>query len=100
VSPFAIFDRCGRFGRSDATPPVNQTLQSGGLLLHNRFCARAGARLIWHATFDRSAPAFDNPDHVAIVIHNYRWRIGLAEGEVKYDELPSPNGHPLATFLR
>ena len=44
----------------------------------------------WHfddATFDRSAAAFDNPDHVAIVIHNYRWRLGLAEGEPKYDEL-------------
>src|SRR5262245_56493792 len=39
------------------------------------------------ATFDRSAAAFDNPDHVAIVIHNYRWRLGLAEGEAKYDEL-------------
>jgi len=39
------------------------------------------------ATFERSAAAFDNPDHVAIVIHNYRWRLGLAEGEPKYDEL-------------
>ncbi|BAL75227.1 alpha/beta fold hydrolase [Bradyrhizobium cosmicum] len=41
----------------------------------------------WHfddATFDRSARAFDNPDHVAIVIHNYRWRLGLAEGEARY----------------
>ena len=37
------------------------------------------------ATFDRSAAAFDNPDHVAIVIHNYRWRLGLAEGEAQYD---------------
>ena len=44
----------------------------------------------WHfddATFDRSAAAFDNPDHVAIVIHNYRWRLGLAAGEARYDEL-------------
>jgi pimeloyl-ACP methyl ester carboxylesterase len=44
----------------------------------------------WHfddATFDRSATAFDNPDHVDIVIHNYRWRIGLAEGEKRYDDL-------------
>jgi pimeloyl-ACP methyl ester carboxylesterase len=44
----------------------------------------------WHfddATFDRSAAAFDNPDHVAIVIHNYRWRLALAEGESKYDDL-------------
>ena len=39
------------------------------------------------ATFDRSAAAFDNPDHVDIVIHNYRWRLGLAEGEPKYDDL-------------
>jgi pimeloyl-ACP methyl ester carboxylesterase len=39
------------------------------------------------ATFDRSAAAFDNPDHVAIVIHNYRWRLGLAQGEPKYDDL-------------
>ena len=44
----------------------------------------------WHfddATFDRSASAFDNPDHVAIVVHNYRWRLGLADGERKYDDL-------------
>ncbi|MER8731757.1 alpha/beta hydrolase [Mesorhizobium sp. M1227] len=55
------------------------------------------ARLIWQLaspqwnfdepTFERSAAAFDNPDHVAIVIHNYRWRLGLAEGEVQYDPL-------------
>jgi pimeloyl-ACP methyl ester carboxylesterase len=55
------------------------------------------AKLIWQiaspkwdfddATFDRSAAAFDNPDHVSIVIHNYRWRLGLAEGEPKYAEL-------------
>jgi len=44
----------------------------------------------WHfddATFDRSAESFDNPDHVSIVIHNYRWRLGLAEGEPQYDDL-------------
>jgi pimeloyl-ACP methyl ester carboxylesterase len=44
----------------------------------------------WHfddATFARSAAAFDNPDHVAIVIHNYRWRLGLADGERKYDDI-------------
>jgi pimeloyl-ACP methyl ester carboxylesterase len=44
----------------------------------------------WHfddATFDRSAAAFDNPDHVDIVIHNYRWRLGLADGEPQYDPL-------------
>ena len=55
------------------------------------------AKLIWHsasprwhfddATFDRSAASLDNPDHVAIVIHSYRWRLGLAEGEAKYDNL-------------
>src|SRR4029078_5349996 len=44
----------------------------------------------WHfddATFDRSAAALTNPDHVAITIHNYRWRLGLDKGEAKYDEL-------------
>ena len=39
------------------------------------------------ATFDRTAASFNNPDHVAIVIHNYRWRIGLADGERQYDDL-------------
>src|SRR5437016_5773511 len=39
------------------------------------------------ATFDRAARSFDNPDHVDIVIHNYRWRLGLAEGEAKYNDL-------------
>jgi pimeloyl-ACP methyl ester carboxylesterase len=39
------------------------------------------------ATFDRTAASFKNPDHVAIVIHNYRWRIGLADGERQYDDL-------------
>jgi pimeloyl-ACP methyl ester carboxylesterase len=39
------------------------------------------------ATYDRSATAFDNPDHVAIVIHNYRWRLGLAQGQPEYDAL-------------
>ena len=55
------------------------------------------AKLIWqiaspkwkfdNATFERTATSFDNPDHVSIVIHNYRWRLGLAEGERKYDDL-------------
>jgi pimeloyl-ACP methyl ester carboxylesterase len=55
------------------------------------------AKLIWQlaspkwsfddATFNRSAAAFDNPDHVAIVVHNYRWRLGLADGEPRYDDL-------------
>ena len=57
----------------------------------------AFARFIWQqaspqwrfddATFARSAAAFDNPDHVAIVIHNYRWRMGLAEGEARLDDI-------------
>jgi pimeloyl-ACP methyl ester carboxylesterase len=55
------------------------------------------ARLIWQiaspewnfddATFDRSAASFNNPDHVSIVIHNYRWRLGLADGDPQYDNL-------------
>jgi pimeloyl-ACP methyl ester carboxylesterase len=55
------------------------------------------AKLIWQiaspkwrfddVTFERSAASFNNPDHVSIVIHNYRWRLGLAEGELKYDDL-------------
>jgi pimeloyl-ACP methyl ester carboxylesterase len=55
------------------------------------------ARLIWQiaspkwrfdeGTFERTAASFDNPDHVDIVIHNYRWRLGLAEGDPKYNEL-------------
>ena len=54
------------------------------------------AKLIWQiaspkwnfddATFDRTAASFDNPDHVAIVIHNYRFRIALAEGEPQYQK--------------
>jgi pimeloyl-ACP methyl ester carboxylesterase len=55
------------------------------------------SKLIWQiaspkwdfddATFDRSAASFDNPDHVSVVIDNYRWRLGLAQGEPKYDDL-------------
>jgi pimeloyl-ACP methyl ester carboxylesterase len=55
------------------------------------------AKLIWQiaspkwkfddATFDRTAASFDNPDHVAIVIHNYRFRIALVQGEAKYDDI-------------
>ena len=58
---------------------------------------REFSKLIWKlaspqwgfddATFERSAASFDNPDHVSIVIHNYRWRLGLAEGEPQYDDL-------------
>ena len=55
------------------------------------------AKLIWKivspkwdfddATFDRTATAFNNPDHVSLTIHNYRWRISLAAGEPQYDDL-------------
>jgi pimeloyl-ACP methyl ester carboxylesterase len=55
------------------------------------------AKLIWHTaspawsfddeTFNRTAGSFDNADHVDIVIHNYRWRLGLAPGESRYDDL-------------
>jgi pimeloyl-ACP methyl ester carboxylesterase len=66
------------------------------------------AKLIWQiaspkwnfddATFDRSAASFDNPDHVAIAIHNYRWRLALAEGESKYDDLEKRlAGFPIIT---
>ena len=58
---------------------------------------REFARLIWKnvspkwefddATFNRTAAAFDNPDYVSIVIHNYRWRLSLAEGDPQYAEL-------------
>jgi hypothetical protein len=48
------------------------------------------------ATFDRSAASFDNPDHVAITIHNYRWRLGLAQGEAKY-EFSAKYSHRLIT---
>ena len=58
---------------------------------------REFAKLIWQtaspkwsfddATFERSAASFDNPDHVAIVIHNYRWRLGIADGAPEYAEL-------------
>ena len=59
--------------------------------------AKAFNKLIWKlaspqwkfddATFDRTAAAFNNPDHVAIVIHNYRWRMGLADGEPRYEAI-------------
>jgi pimeloyl-ACP methyl ester carboxylesterase len=63
---------------------------------YERYCNEF-ARLIWHTaspewdfddeTFQRSARSFENPDHVEIVIHNYRWRLGLADGERRLDDL-------------
>jgi pimeloyl-ACP methyl ester carboxylesterase len=67
-----------------------------GRLGYERY-RREFARLIWHTaspgwdfddeTFERSAGSFENPDHVDVVIHNYRWRLGLADGERRYDDL-------------
>src|SRR5215469_2427787 len=80
--------------RSNASFDIVKQIDAGVLNVGYR---REFAKLIWHlaspkwvfddATFDRSASAFDNPDHVGIVIHNYRWRLGAAEGEAKYDVL-------------
>ena len=96
-----------RLSRSAARPPDKQPLPPQAELQwwYQYYFAtdrgRAGyeqyrrdfAKLIWQlaspkwnfddATFERSAAAFDNPDHVSIVIHNYRWRLGLAEGEAQ-----------------
>jgi hypothetical protein len=47
------------------------------------------------ATFDRSAASFDNPDHVSVVIHNYPSRLGLADGEAKYDGMENLEGDTL-----
>jgi pimeloyl-ACP methyl ester carboxylesterase len=67
-----------------------------GAIGYDRY-RRDFSKLIWQiaspkwdfddATFDRTAASFDNPDHVSIVIHNYRWRLSLAEGEARYDDL-------------
>jgi pimeloyl-ACP methyl ester carboxylesterase len=67
-----------------------------GVLGYDKY-RRDFARLIWQiaspkwafddATFDRTAASFDNPDYVAIVIHNYRWRLSVADGELQYDDL-------------
>jgi pimeloyl-ACP methyl ester carboxylesterase len=71
---------------------------------------REFSKLIWQlaspkwnfddATFERSAAAFENPDHVAITIHNYRWRLGLAPGEARYDELEGSRQRPLSPCPR
>jgi pimeloyl-ACP methyl ester carboxylesterase len=78
-----------------------------GWLGYERY-RRDFARLIWRlasphwafddATFDRTAAAFDNPDHVAITVHNYRWRLGLADGERRYDPIEQrlASGPPIA----
>ena len=65
-----------------------------GVLGYSRY-RRQFSKLIWQlaspkwnfdeATFNHSAAALDNADHVSIVVHNYRWRLGLADGEARYD---------------
>ena len=70
---------------------------------------REFAKLIWHiaspqwnfddATFDPSAASFDNPDHVDIVVHNYRWRLGLGPGESHYDDRALPRSVSYALGL-
>ncbi|SCD88152.1 Pimeloyl-ACP methyl ester carboxylesterase [Streptomyces sp. BpilaLS-43] len=69
--------------------------ERGRLAMEDCDHRRALTRLVWQtvsptwdfddATFERTAAAFENPDHAAVVIHNYRWRLGLAEGERRYD---------------
>ena len=67
-------------GASATTPTATTSTSSSGSIASPK----------WDfddATYERSAAAFDNPDHVAIVIHNYRWRLSLADGEKQYDAL-------------
>ncbi|GAA2985746.1 hypothetical protein GCM10020227_63150 [Streptomyces flavovirens] len=69
--------------------------ERGRLAMEDRDHRRDLTRLVWEtvsptwdfddATFERTAAAFENPDYAAVVIHNYRWRLGLADGERRYD---------------
>ncbi|MFI9847493.1 alpha/beta fold hydrolase [Nonomuraea sp. NPDC051941] len=71
--------------------------ERGRLAMENKDKRHDLTRLVWDtvsptwnfddATFERTAAAFDNPDYAAIVIHNYRWRLSLADGERRYDGL-------------
>ncbi|MFG2178016.1 alpha/beta fold hydrolase [Streptomyces abikoensis] len=71
--------------------------ERGRLAMEDKTLRHDLTRLVWDtvsptwefddATFERTAAAFDNPDYAAIVIHNYRWRLGLADGERRYDGL-------------
>src|SRR5215207_8327504 len=97
--------RSGRFGSKSETEYLPgegvchgrgqrfQANRSQPSSLHSR-CRNDNDCIRFRQTFNRSAAAFDNPDHVAIVVHNYRWRLGLAEAESKYDHLE----RTLATF--
>lgn len=71
--------------------------ERGRLAMEDKTLRHDLTRLVWEtvsptwdfsdATFERTAAAFDNPDYAAVVIHNYRWRLGLADGERRYDPL-------------
>ncbi|MFJ2925305.1 alpha/beta fold hydrolase [Streptomyces massasporeus] len=71
--------------------------ERGRLAMEDKTLRHDLTRLVWDtvsptwdfddATFERTAAAFDNPDYAAVVVHNYRWRLGLAEGERRYDGL-------------
>ncbi|WP_030244830.1 alpha/beta fold hydrolase [Streptomyces sp. NRRL S-350] len=71
--------------------------ERGRRAMEDRDKRRELCRLVWEtvsptwafddAVFARTAAAFDNPDYPAIVVHNYRWRLGLADGERRYDRV-------------
>ncbi|WP_031109360.1 alpha/beta fold hydrolase [Streptomyces sp. NRRL S-146] len=71
--------------------------ERGRLAMEDKTLRHDLTRLVWgtvsptwdfdDATFERTAAAFDNPDYAAIVVHNYRWRLSLADGERRYDGL-------------
>src|ERR671934_244678 len=78
------------------TVDLHEHVTARGALGYAKY-SRDFNKLIWQlaspkwrfddATFDRTAASFENPDHVSIVIHNYRWRLSLAESEPRYDDL-------------
>ena len=71
--------------------------ERGRLGLEDEHYRKELARVVWKfssptwqfddATFDRTADAFTNPDYAAIVLHNYRWRLGLADGDPRFDDV-------------
>jgi pimeloyl-ACP methyl ester carboxylesterase len=71
--------------------------ERGRLAMEDKTLRHDLTRLVWDtvsptwdfddATFERTAAAFDNPDYAAVVVHNYRWRLSLADGERRYDGL-------------
>jgi hypothetical protein len=83
--------RRSRHGRGNRGSVVRESPADQCGRARRRLCrSRSATSPQWNfddATFDRTAAAFDVPDHVAIVVHNYRWRLGLAPGEPQYDAL-------------